>query len=263
VSVVVENIGGAGGSLGALKVVAAKPDGYTLLLAANNELIIKKLIAPATKYSHQDFTALGLVSSQPLVLVAGKKAQVKNLDEFVNVVKANPGKFSYGSSGVGTALHLTGELIKKEAGLFMTHIPYRGVAPLLSDLMGDNIEFGVYVLSSALPHLKSGKLLGLGTSEKSRSALTPHLPALSEHPKLKAVELSAWFALMGPAKMPEPIVQRVQQALADVLQSAEVRKKLEDSGAHLIPTSLGATAFIAAESAKVKRIVDFAKISEE
>jgi tripartite-type tricarboxylate transporter receptor subunit TctC len=263
VSVMVENVGGAGGSLGAQRVVNAKPDGYTLLLGANNELVIKKQIAPSTKYSVSDFTAIGLVASQPMVLVAGKKAGLSTLDEFVSKAKANPGKYSYGSSGVGTALHLAGELVKKEAGIFMTHIPYRGVAPLLSDLMGENIEYGFYVLSSALPHLKSGKLIGLATSEKTRSSLTPNIPALSEHPKLKAVELSSWFALMGPAKMPEAITQRLQKVLAEILQSPEIRKKFEESGATVVSSSINATSFIAEESAKVKRIVDFAKISEE
>jgi tripartite-type tricarboxylate transporter receptor subunit TctC len=263
VSVVVENVGGAGGSLGAQRVVSAKPDGYTLLLGANNELVIKKQIAPSTKYTMADFTAIGLVSSQPMVLVAGKKAGLSTLDQFVSLAKANPGKYSYGSSGVGTALHLAGELVKKEAGIFMTHIPYRGVAPLLSDLMGENIEYGFYVLSSALPHLKSGKLIGLGTTEKVRSALTPNIPALSEHPKLKGVELSSWFALMGPAKMPEALTQRLQKTLVDILQSPEVRKKFEDSGATVMSSTINPATFISDESAKVKRIVDFAKITEE
>ena len=263
VPVVIENIGGAGGAVGAQKVVSARPDGYTLLVAANNELVIKKLISPSLKYSSADFTPIGMISSQPMVLVAGKKAGVQNLDEFVTRLKANPGKFSYGSSGIGTALHLAGELVKKEAGIFMTHIPYRGVAPLTSDLMGENIEYAVYVLSSGLPHIKSGKLIALGTTEKARSPLTPNVPALSEHPRLKGVELSSWFALLGPAKLPEPQVQRLNKALAEVLQSADIRKKFEESGATVIPSSVNAARYIDSESAKVKKIVDFARISEE
>jgi tripartite-type tricarboxylate transporter receptor subunit TctC len=152
--------------------------------------------------------AISLVASQPMVLVAGKNAGVATLDQFVSQAKANPGKYRYGSSGVGTALHIAGELVKKEAVIFMTHILYRGVAPLRSDLMGENIEYGFYVLSSALPHLKSGKLVGLGTSP-------------------------------------------------------EIRKKFEESGATVMPGSINPSNFINDESAKVKRIVEFAKISEE
>ncbi len=263
VPVVIENIGGAGGALGAQKVVDARPDGYTLLVAANNELVIRKQIAPSTKYNTSDFTPIGLISTQPMVLVAGPKAKVKNLDEFVAKARANPGRFSYGSSGVGTALHLAGELVKKEAGIFMTHIPYRGVAPLTSDLIGENIEYAVYVLSSGLPQIKAGKVIALGTTEKARSALTPNVPALSEHPRLKGVELSSWFALLGPARLPDAVNQRLHKALMDVLQQPEVRRKFEESGGTVVPATVDAGGYIASESAKVRKIVEFAKITEE
>lgn len=154
VTIVVENIGGAGGTIGAQKVLNAEPDGYTLLVGANNEVAIARLISPTVKYQWQDFTPIGLIASQPLILVASQKTGVKTTDQFLKLVKANPGRFSYGSSGVGMALHLAGEMIKEQSGIFMTHIPYRGVNPLTTDLIGDNIEFGVFVLSSALPHIK-------------------------------------------------------------------------------------------------------------
>ena len=157
VPVVVENASGAGGALAAMKASKAQPDGYTLLLGANNEIAINRLITPATvKYSYKDFTPIGLVASQPMVLVTSTGTGVKNASQFLSAVKAKPGKFSYGSSGMGTALHLAGEMVKEQGGLFMTHIPYRGVAPLTTDLIGGSIEYGVLVLSSALPHIRSG-----------------------------------------------------------------------------------------------------------
>ena len=143
VPVVIDNVGGAGGSIGAQKVVRAAPDGYTLLVGANNEIAISRLVSASVKYETKDFTPLGLIASQPMLLVASAKSGVKNLDQFMAQVKANPGKFSYGSSGVGTGLHLAGEMVKDQGGLFLTHIPYRGVAPLVNDLLGSNIEFGV------------------------------------------------------------------------------------------------------------------------
>ena len=146
--VVIENIGGAGGAIGAQKVASAQPDGYTLLVGASNELAINKLVTKKVKYDIKDFTAIGLVASQPLVLVASPASGVKNAADFIQLVSKNPGKYSYGSSGVGTSLHLAGEMLKSQGNLFMTHIPYRGVAPLTNDLVGNNLEFGVFVLSS-------------------------------------------------------------------------------------------------------------------
>ncbi len=261
-TVVVENVGGAGGTIGAQKVVNAAPDGYTLLLGANNEIAISRLISATTKYRWQDFTPIGLVASQPMVLVASQKSEVKNTDQFIKLAKSKPGQFSYGSSGVGTALHLAGEMVKEQSGIFMTHIPYRGVAPLTSDLIGNNIEFGVFVLSSGLPHIKSGKVIALGTTEKKRSQVTPDIPALSEHPALKNIDISSWFALMAPPNLPEPIAAKLKVALAESLQAPELRKKLEDAGSTIAPLNVEMPKFLANETAKYQKIVDFAKIKE-
>ncbi len=262
VPVVIENVGGAGGAIGAQKVANAAPDGYTLLVGANNEIAINRLVSSTVKYGLKDFTPIGLIASQPMVLVASTKSGVKNVDQFMTLVKSNPGKYSYGSSGVGTALHLAGEMIKDQGGLFMTHIPYRGVAPLANDLLGGNIDFGVFVLSSGLPHIKSGKVVALGTTEKKRSAVTADIPALAEHPKLKGIDISSWFALMGPARLPEPVVAKLKKALAESLQSPDLRKKLEESGSAIAPLNVDMAKFLKDETAKYQRIVDFAKIRE-
>ena len=262
VPVLIENIGGAAGAIGAQKVVNAPPDGYTLLVGANNEIAINRLVSPSVKYQLKDFTALGLIASQPLVLVASQQSGVKTVDQFLKLVKQNPGKFSYGSSGVGSSLHLAGEMVKEQGGLFMTHIPYRGVAPLTNDLLGNNIDFGVYVLSSGLPHIRSGKLVAIGTTELKRSPVTPDIPALAEHPQLKGTDIGSWFVLMGPAHLPEPVVARLKKALAESLQSPELRKKLEDSGSVIAPPNVDMARFLSGEIAKYQKIVDFAKIKE-
>ena len=223
VPVVIENLGGAGGTIGAQKVASAAPDGYTLLVGANNELAIAKLISKSVKYSPTQFTPIGLIGSQPMVLVASIKAGVKNANEFTQLVKKNPGKFSYGSSGVGTALHLAGEMVKEQGGLFMTHIPYRGVAPLTNDLVGNNLEFGVFVLSSGLPHIKAGKVIALGTTAAKRAPATPDIPALAEFPQFKNVDIESWFALMGPANLPQPVAAKLKKALNDTLRSPDFR----------------------------------------
>jgi tripartite-type tricarboxylate transporter receptor subunit TctC len=261
--VVVDNVGGGGGSIGASKVAQAAPDGYTLLLGANNEMAINKLVNTKLRYDPVlDFTPIGRIASQPMVLVASPASGVKNINDFITLVKKNPGKFSYGSSGVGTALHLAGEMVKESAGLFVVHIPYRGVAPLTNDLLGGQLEFGVFVLSSGLPHIKAGKMVALGITESQRTAAAPDIAPLSEHPALKKVDISSWFGLWGPAKMPAPLVARLQKALADTLATPEVRKKLQDNGAALAPAGAALAPFQASEIEKYARIVKFANIQE-
>ena len=260
--VVIENLGGAGGAIGAQKVAKAAPDGYTIMVGANNELAIARLINKSVKYSIQDFTALGLVASQPMVLVASQKAGVKNTAEFIAAVSKNPGKFSYGSSGVGTALHLAGETLQEQGNLKITHIPYRGVAPLTTDLVGNNIEYGVFVLSSGLPQIQSGKVIALGTTEAKRSAITPDIPALAENPAFKNVDLGSWFAMMGPANMPKPIQDKLKKALSDTLASAEFRKKLAATGSTVMDQKVDPRKFIDGEIAKYAKIVEFAHIEE-
>ena len=262
VPVIIENLGGAGGAIGAQKVANAAPDGYTLLVGANNEVAINKLINAAVRYEAKDFTPIGLIASQPLVLVAAPTAGVKNTGEFLALLKKNPGKYSYGSSGVGTSLHLAGEMVKQRGGVFMTHVPYRGVAPLTSDLLGGNIDFGVFVLSSALPHIRSGKLVALGTTEAKRSAITPDLPALSESPSLKDLDIGVWFVLMGPAKLPEAVQARLTTALNETLQSPDFRKKMEATSSTVPTSAVDVNKFLAAETAKYKNIVKFANIKE-
>ena len=262
VPVVIENIGGAAGAIGAQKVVNAAPDGYTLLVGANNEIAINRLVSSSVKYEIKDFTPLGLIASQPLVLVASQKSGVKTVGQFLSLVKQNPGKFSYGSSGVGSSLHLAGEMIKDQGGLFMTHIPYRGVAPLTNDLLGGNIDFGVYVLSSALPFIRSGKMSALGTTELRRSAVTQDIPALAETSQLKGIDIGTWYVLMGPANMPAPVMAKLKKALGESLQSPELRKKLQDASSTIAPPEVDMPKFLNTEIAKYKKIVDFAKITE-
>jgi tripartite-type tricarboxylate transporter receptor subunit TctC len=262
VAVIVENVGGAGGAIGAHKVSRAAPDGYTLLLGANNEIAINRLISPSVKYSYKDFTPIGLVASQPMVLVASTQSGVKTVDQFIKTVKSRPGKYIYGSSGVGTALHLSAEMAKQQAGLFMSHIPYRGVGPLTTDLYAGTVDFGVYVLSSGLPHIRGGKVVALGITEKKRSAVALDIAPLADHPSLNQMDISVWFALMAPPNLPEAITVRLRNALAESLQTPEFRKKLEDSGSTVAPLNVEMNGFLATESAKYQKIVDFANIKE-
>lgn len=266
VPVVVDNVGGAGGAIGAQKVVNAAPDGYTLLVGANNEIAISRLISPSIRYQLKDFTPIGLIASQPLVFVASTQSGIKTITQFLDAAKKTPGKYSFGSSGVGTSLHLAGEMVKQRGGIFMAHIPYRGVAPLTTDLIGGNIDFGMFVLSSGLSYIQSGKVVALGTTEAKRSAMTPNIPALAENPQLKGMDIGVWFALMAPAKLPEPIAARLRKALDDTLQSPDFRKKMDAASSTVAKVSTASKVdiaqFLQDESEKYKKIVDFAHIKE-
>lgn len=268
-TVVIENVGGAGGAIGAQRVANASPDGYTLLLGSSNEMAIVKLINPAVKYDPQrDFTPIGMVASQSMVLVAAPHTKVKTVEDFLSLVKANPGKYSYGSSGNGTALHLAGEMVKESSGAFMVHIPYRGVAPLTNDLLGGQLDFGVFVLSSGLPHIRAGKVNAIGTTEARRSQQTPEIAALSENPALRKVNIGSWFALFGPAKLPAAVSAKLGKALSEAVASPEARKKLEDAGARPAtvssdPPEVLLQAYMKSEMEKYARVIDFAKIRAE
>jgi tripartite-type tricarboxylate transporter receptor subunit TctC len=265
--VVIENLGGAGGTIGAQRAAKAAPDGYTLLIGSNNEMAIGKLVNPALRYDgRRDFAPIGLVATQPMVLVAAPHTGVKTLEDFVRMVKAKPGKYSYGSSGVGTALQLAGEMIKESAGLFIVHVPYRGVGPLTTDLIGGQLDFGVFVLSSGLPHIRSGKLVGLGITEARRSPVAPELAALSEYPAFRKVNIGIWFGLFAPAGVPPAVAAKLDQAFRAAMADAEVRRKLEEAGAKPAQVE-GRTAetlatYLKVEQEKYARIVDFAKIRE-
>ena len=142
----------------------------------------------------------------------------------------------------------------------MMHVPYKGVAPLTTDLVGSNIEFGMFVLSSGLPQIKAGKVVALGTTEAKRSAITPDIPALSELPQYKNVDINVWFALMGPKNLPAPVAAKLKKALDETLASPEFRKKMEDTGNVVADSKVDAGKYINGEIAKYTKIVQFAKI---
>lgn len=231
-TVVVDNVAGAAGVVAAQRVVNSPADGHTLMVGSSNELAATGLVNPAQKYDPlTDFTPVGLVATAPVLLVAGPKMGVKNLDEFFALVKRHPGKFSYGSSGVGSTLHFAGELVKQRAGVFMTHIPYRGTAALTSDLVGGSLDFAIVSPTAAAPFLQSQRFTALGVSSAKRFPTLPNVPALGEHPHLKGYELSGWFALAAPKGLPADITQRLNAALKAGLADPVFRRRLEDGGA--------------------------------
>ena len=256
--VIVENVGGAGGTIGAQKVVNAAPDGYTLLLGSGSEVSIARLYNAAVKYNGEtDLTGIGLIGVTPMVFVAGPKAGVKNMDEALASAKSNPGKFNFASSGIGTPLHVAGELINLKAGTSIKHVPYRGAAQMVQDVLGNNIEFGVFVLSSALPHIESGKMIPLAVTTPERSRAAPQIPAMAEFAKMKDYNMNVWFGLFGPAKLPASTAARLNKELGEVLRDPAVWQKLQKAGISNeggTPQALGS--FIKAETLRVRSVVN-------
>jgi tripartite-type tricarboxylate transporter receptor subunit TctC len=256
--VIIENVGGAGGTIGAQKVVSANPDGYTLLLGSGSEVSIAKLFNAAVKYNGEtDLSPVTLIGITPMVFVTNTKTGVKSIEEAIAKSKRERNQLSFASSGIGTPLHVSGELINLMAGTTFRHVPYRGAGQQLQDLLGGNIEFSVSVLSSALPHIESGKMIPLGVTTAARSRAAPQIPALGENPKLKGYDMNVWFGLFGPAKLPAPMVTRLNRELNDILREEAVWQKLQKAGiSNEGGTPQALAAFVRAESQRVRAVVN-------
>lgn len=256
--VVVENIGGAGGTIAAQKAVSATPDGYTLLLGSGSEITIARLFNSAVKYNGEtDLTHIGMVGITPMVLITSPRTGVKTLDEALARSKREPNRLTFASSGIGTPLHMSGELVNLKAGTTFRHVPYRGAGQQLQDLMGGQVDFSVSVLSSALPHIEAGKVVALAVTTPSRARALPQVPAMAEHPKLKGYDMNVWFGLFGPAKLPAPITARLNKELNDVLRDKDVWEKLQKAGiSNDGGTPQQLTTFIKAETQRVRSVVN-------
>ena len=256
--IIVDNTGGAGGAIGAQKVVSAAPDGYTLLLGSGSEVSIARLYNTAIKYNGEtDLTPIGLIGITPMVFVAGPKTGVKTMEEALALAKRNPGRLNFASSGIGTPLHVAGELINLKAGTSFKHVPYRGAPQMVQDVLGGNVEFGVFVLSSALPHIESGRMVALGVTTPQRSRAAPQIPALAEFAKLKDYNMNVWFGLFGPAKMSPDMGARLNKELGEVLRDPAVWQKLQKAGiSNDGGTPQALSSFIRGETQRVRSVVN-------
>jgi tripartite-type tricarboxylate transporter receptor subunit TctC len=230
-TIVVENLAGAGGTLAGQKVVKAAPDGHTLFMASGSEIVIAALFNPAVKYNGEtDFTPIGSIGDVPMVLLASPQSGLKSAADVLAKAKRDGGGLNYASSGVGTILHVAGELLNQKAGTRITHVPYRGAAQMTVDLGGGNVELAFLMTPTAIPYIDNGKAVPIGVTTATRSRAAPGIPPLADTPALKGYDISAWNGLFGLAKMPAAIVARLNQALNDVLRDPEVWRKLQQAG---------------------------------
>ena len=229
--VVIENISGAGGTIAGQKVVNAVPDGHTLFMASGSEIVIAGLFNPAIRYQgERDFTAIGAIGDVPLVLVASPASGLKSMQDLLARARKDTGALSYASSGVGTVLHVAGEMLNQKAGSQITHVPYRGAAQMAVDIAGGNLELAFFMTPTAIPHIEAGKMVPLGVTTATRSRAAPQIAPLADAPGLKGFDISLWNGLFGPARMPAPVVAKINLALNEVLREPGVWQKLQKAG---------------------------------
>jgi tripartite-type tricarboxylate transporter receptor subunit TctC len=254
----VENKVGAGGNIGADLVAKAPPDGYTLLMATVSTHAINPGLYKNMPYNPvRDFAPIGQVGVTPTLLGVHPSVPATDVKSLVALIKENPGKFTYGSSGLGSILHLCGEQFKALAGgVNAVHVPYRGSAPMMSDLVGGQISMAFDATPTALPQAQSGAIRAIGAGMATRMRAMPELPTLQEQ-GLKGFECYTWNAILAPADTPQPIVDRLSEAINKALDDPAVFKRLQEAGIDPTPgsTPKQATAFIKAELAKWAPII--------
>ena len=253
--VVIENRAGAGGIAGTDAAAKAPPDGYTFLMT-NVSLVTSAYLYPKLPYDPQkDFVPVTLVATSPLMLVVHPSVAAKSVQELVALAKANPGRLNFGSGGVGSTPHLSVELFKSAAGIDAVHVPYKGGAPALNDLIGGQLSFMIENVPGTLPFVKGGKLRALAITSAQRSPLEPALPTMAES-GVPGYEVLGWQGLFGVAGTPPDIVVRLQAEVGKALRLPEVRERLAALGAEPVgstPQEFGA--FVRAEHARWSKVI--------
>ena len=254
--IVIDNRGGAGGVVGTDAVAKAAPDGYTIGICSAGAIAISASLVEKVPYdSTKDLTPITLVATVPELLVVPESLPVKTFQELVAMAKAQPGKLNFASSGPGSMPHLAGELLKINAKIDIVHVPYRGAAPAVNDLLGGQVQMVFLDTPILLPHIKSGKLRALAVAAKERAPSVPDVPTMGEL-GLASVDAENWYGMVGPANMPKDIVDRLNKAAAEAMKSPEVINKLSPQGAKLVgdsPEHFGA--FIESEIIKWGAVV--------
>jgi tripartite-type tricarboxylate transporter receptor subunit TctC len=254
--VIIDNRPGAGGNIGSDMVAKAAPDGYTLLMGTVGTHAINASLYAKMPYDHiQDFAPITLVAAVPNVLVVNPSVEAKSVRELIALAKAKPGQLSFASSGNGTSIHLSGELFKTMAGIDMLHVPYKGSAPALTDLIGGQVNLMFDNLPSSLPHIKAGKLRALAVTSGKRSPALPDVPTIAEA-GLPGFEASSWFGVFAPAGTPKEIITRLNMEIVKALTSPELKERLAAQGAEAVGNSPEQfAAHIRSETAKWAKVV--------
>lgn len=230
-SVVVENKSGASGTIGAGAVAKSPPDGYTLLLASPAEVLVGPIAGQKINYDpERELIPVALVGETPLVIAVNPASGIKTLDDLIQQSKKKPGSLSYGTPGSGSSMHFAGEALKANAGIAVVHISYRGAAPAVADLLGNQIPVGIVGMPPVVAHEKSGKLKIVAVTSAKRSSAFPNIPAVAEFPNMKGYSFTNWMLLFAPANTPQAILSKVSKDIADIVAEPAIRDRLLAGG---------------------------------
>jgi len=261
--VLVENKAGAGTNIAMRALTDSAPDGYTLMLAANALAANPSLYQPAPFDVARDITPIALVGRVPVVLAANPQAQIPDFATLLAKAKASPGTITYGSPGNGATPHLATELLESAAGIKLNHVPYKGGAQAMNDVVAGHIQLVAVNALEVLPHVRAGKLRVLGVFSNKRSALFPEVPTIAES-GFAGFESSVWYGLIGPARMPEPLVTRLHQEVQRALATPELRERLSAAGGEVLPGSRAMFAeLVASEKLRYERLIRAAQIKPD
>ena len=259
-NVVVENQPGAGGILGTSNMIRSAPDGNTLSFVSNNHVIYPSVYKSVPFDPVADITPIAVLGSTPLILVVSPKLPANNMKELVALLKAKPDGYTYASSGNGTILHLAAEMFVDQADAKVRHVPYKGVGPMLTDLIGGHVDFGVAALPSVQQHIKSGALRAIGTGTAQRLSAAPEIPTMTEQ-GMPGYLVEGWFALIGPKGLPAAEIAKLRQGLIEAFNTPEVKEAMAKQGNTInISSSEAAAPFFKSELAKYARLVKNAGI---
>jgi len=253
--VVVENRGGGGGNIGTRAVAKAAPDGYTLLLGGAGSITISPNLDPTAGYTADDFTAVGLIASMPVVITVHPSIPVHSIADLIALAKKNPSKLNFGAPNRGSGAYLAAEMFKANAGLDVTLIPYRGAAPLTNDLLGGHVGIGFNTIPPAIGNIRGGRLRAIAVTSAARTSLLPDVPTVSES-GMPGFEAMLHFGLLAPAGTPGPIVDRLNRELRALLKTDEARKRIASEGGDpFISTEAEYESYIARDSARWSALI--------
>ena len=252
--VTVENRSGAAGNIGADYVFKAAPDGYTLLFTQPAPLVVNEAMYAKLTFEPERFVPVALASQQDIMLAANPKLPAASLRELIAYAKANPGKLNFGSSGAGSAPHLAAELFSSMAGIRMVHVPYKGSGESQRATLAGDVDLTFFAFSTALRHVKAGKLRGLGVGGTKRNPQAPDIPSISE--ALPGYSAASWTALVAPPNTPMPVVRKLNGAVREIVRMPDVEKRLHDAGDQSYDmTPEQAAAFMQEERARWSKLV--------
>ena len=262
-SVLVENKGGASGTIGSEQVKNSEPDGYTLMITATHHVINVSLRKWLPYDTERDFTSIALIASSPNVLVVYPGFPAQTVADLIRMAKEKPGSINFASTGIGGANHLSAELFKLMAGVDMVHVPYKGEAPAMNDLIAGHVPVMFGGITAVLPQLEAGRVRALGVTTRQRVATMPQVPTIDES-GVPGFEVTSWFGLYGPANIPPAVLTKLSADILAVLATAEIRERFNTQGAE--PGTLSQqdfARFVEAEIAKWRRVIEQARIPKE